>query len=116
MACDVQQDAAPENRSDRVDRQALESAGIGLGDFAAILELAMTREMTERVDMRAHVATESKSLGCRACARGGHIVAMLLDQAEQVRRMYGMMRHADEVRLCEVVELGGVQQSEEIGH
>jgi hypothetical protein len=41
---------------------------------------------------------------------------MFLDQAEQIGRMHGMMRHADEIGLGEVVEFGGVEESEEIGH
>ncbi len=69
----------------------------------------MARKMAERVDVRAHVAAESERFRCRASARGGYVLAVLFHQAEQVRRMHGMMRHADEIRLREVVEFGGVQ-------
>jgi hypothetical protein len=30
--------------------------------------------------------------------------------------MHGMVRHADEIGLGEIVEFGGVEQVEEIGH
>ena len=113
---DVQEDAAPEDGSHGVDRQALQAAGVGLRDFAAIVQLAVAREMAERVDVRAHVAAEGERFRCRASARGRDVLAVLFHQAEQVRRMHGMMRHADEIRLGEVVEFGGVEESEQIGH
>src|SRR5579883_2820643 len=54
--------------------------------------------------MRADVPAEGDCFRRCAGAVGEHDFAMHLVQASQKRRMRGMMRHADEVRLSKVVD------------
>ena len=112
---DIEENAAAEDRGDGVDGKAFNAAGIGLGDFAAIVQLAVAREVAESVDVGADVATQREGFGGGTAANGGDVLAVLLNQAEQVRRMHGVMRHADEIGLSEIVDFGGLEKSEKIG-
>jgi len=111
---DVEENSAAEDGRDGVDRKALEPAGIGLRDLAAIVQLAMAREMAESVDMRAHVAAERQGFGGGATAGARDVFSVLLDQAEQIGRMDGVMRHAHEIGLGEVVDFCGFEESKKI--
>ena len=82
---------------------------------AAIVQLARTRKVTERVDVSPDMPSESQGFGSRAASGRSDVLAVFLDEAEQIRWMHGVMRHPDEIRLCEIVGFCGLQLVEEIG-
>jgi len=84
-------------------------------DPAAIVQFSGAREMAQGIDVRADVTAERQGFRRRAAARGRDELAVLLHQTEQVGRMHGMVRHADEIWLREIVDFGGLEEIEELG-
>ncbi len=80
LPCDVEQHAAPEDRSDGVHRVLPQAARIRLcgGRVDPAMQLSAAGKMAERVDMRSHVAAERQRFGRGAYAAGAQVVPMLL--------------------------------------
>ena len=97
---------------------ALDAAAVGLhrGHLVAAEQAAAAGEMAERVDVRADVRAERDRVGGGAVADRADELAVLLYQAVQERRMRGMVRHADEVGLGEVIDLRAGERVEERRH
>jgi len=65
--------------------------------------------------MRADVAAEGKGFGGGTATGTGDVLAMLFDQTEQVWWMHGVMGHAHEIGLREIIHFRGLEQGEKIG-
>jgi len=66
--------------------------------------------------MRADVSAQGQSFRGRTGAVARHVIAMFLIQAEQERRMIGVVRHAGIVRLREVVDAGRLESRQQLVH
>src|SRR6185312_16581007 len=68
----IDQHAAPENGRNRIDRKALEASRVALHArrFLSTMQPAVTTEVTERIDVRAHMRAQRDSLGSRTSATG----------------------------------------------
>jgi hypothetical protein len=71
--------------------------------------------MAQGINVRADVSAERQRFRRRAGVDGRNELAMFFHQAEQVGRMHGMVRHADEIRLREIVDFGGLDEVEKLG-
>src|SRR6185312_3838700 len=100
----IDQHAAPENGRNRIDSKALEASRVALHArrFLSTMQPAVTTEVTERIDVRAHMRAQRDSLGSRTSATGIHVIPMLLVQPVQKWRMRRMVRHAGVIMLREV--------------
>src|ERR1051325_4570944 len=77
------------------------------------MQFASAGEVAERIDVRAKMSAQSEAFRSGAAAVGHDVVTMHLGQAEEKWRMHGMMGHANEVRLGEIVDAGGTERVEE---
>src|SRR5690606_41301871 len=77
-------------------------------------ELADDLEVTQRGDVRADVSAEGDRLGGCAAAGVAYELAVRFGEAVHVGRMRGVVRHAHEVRLAEVVDFGTFEQVEQL--
>ena len=107
----VEENAASQNRLDRIDVVFGDACSVGLAPdrIRPAEELAAQREVTERVDVGTHVPAQ-----CNRLRRGAHvsngIVAVGLAESIQEGRMIGMVRHAHVVGLGQI-DLPRVRQS-----
>lgn len=104
QARDVEKYAAAENRLNRVDREPFDAAHVFLnaGGFLSAVQLAVAGIMAERIDVRAGVRAQGNGFGRRARAALMHLLAMLLAETVQKRRVQRKMRDPDEVRLGQI--------------
>src|SRR3569623_365927 len=117
----INEHATPEDRRDCIDRVPLEARYITLHvrDVLSAKELSITREVAERVDMRAHVRAQRNRLRSRAAAAGIHIIAVLLVQPVEKARKRRMVRHPCVIRLREInhtAVLNGGEKIVYVGH
>ena len=66
--------------------------------------------------MRADMASESDRVGSRTHSAREDEIAVLLRKAEQERGVCRVMRHADEIWLCQIIYSGGLEQVDEGVH
>ena len=76
----------------------------------------VTSLMTKGIDMRAHVAAHGDGVGGGAVSSRSDVFTVLLHQAEQKWRMRWVMRHAYEVGLRQIIDLGGTGETSEVLH
>src|SRR5580704_14294449 len=88
----------------------------GLRRNETAVHLAIAGEMRESVDMRADMAAQRQGFrrGTRTVVENEF--AMEFIEAEKIRRMCGMMRHADEEGLPKIVDFGRADGGNEISH
>jgi hypothetical protein len=79
--------------------------GWRLDRFRAAVHLSVTREVAQRIDVRAGVASHGDEFGRGTAAVLQHVLAVLFGEAHRERRMRGEVRHAGVERLREVVDL-----------
>jgi len=100
----VEQDTAANNRRHGVDGMRAEALLMRLGGcrLDAAEQLAAARKMTQGVNVRTHVAAQCQRIRRGTVSRRTDVLAVLLHQSEQKRRMRRVVRHAGKVGLRQI--------------
>ncbi len=100
----VEQNAAPEDRLDRIDSMAFEARCVCLNvrHFFSAIQLAVAGEVTKRVDVSADVCAQRDSFRSGTAAAGIHVIAVLFVQSVEKRRVRRMVRDARVIGLREI--------------
>src|SRR5690242_21459949 len=94
------------------------SAGLALHwfHFDAAVQFPAARKMTQRIDVRSHVAAHRNRVRRRTHPVLRYHIAVLFGQSEEERRVRRVVRHAHEIGLPQIVDFCALQSSQQIAH
>ena len=94
MGGDVEQNAPPHERGQRVDAVSLETPpGLGLCDVNSPVEASVVTDVPQPVHVRTHVATESDQIRRHRTAVGGDVITVATVRTMPERRVIGRLGH-----------------------